>query len=199
MTTIAACTINGVHAMAADGRCMGGDLVSADRAQKFLAHPYDVVTAHAGSLRTIDIVRLAGPDYDLSTADSFARFLAQVFKEHGYERDEAAGAGPPSYRQEHLHLSPAGIFEIGQELAVVPVTEGWTTAIGSGADFAIGAMDLCLRSREVGPVSSRAVVTQAVSVAMKRDAGTGGSIMVALRGAETFGPEWIDEPTEGRS
>ena len=41
-------------------------------------------------------------------------------------------------------------------------------------------------------MTARQVAVHGVTIAAKRDAGTGGLVMLALRGAETFGPEWVD-------
>lgn len=81
------------------------------------------------------------------------------------------------------------------ELEVLPVREGFPQALGSGSELAIGAMAAAAfvhgLMAEDG-LDARRLVELAVRVAMKRDAGTGGKMMLALRGADYSGPEWIE-------
>ncbi len=185
MTTIAAVSIDGVHAIAADGLLTSGDLIASLKYIKVF--DYGVVIAVAGNARISDLISFAGPNAFKSPFE-FVAFLELTYQSHYYER-ESSSTGPPNYLQEYFYLTNHGIVEIGQDLAVLPVGEGIPAAIGSGADFAIGAMESMIMVRDF---SARDLVLYAVQVAIKRENNTGGSIMLALRGTESFGPEWID-------
>lgn len=75
-----------------------------------------------------------------------------------------------------------------EELAAFLQREGFPQALGSGSELAIGAMEALMSGGSPVVLPAQEIVVRAVRIAMKRDAGTGGKIMLALRGAENFGP-----------
>lgn len=198
MTTIAAATFAGVHAIAADGRAVAGSLVVTEDAVKLFALGAGavvrgvvvrgVVVAASGDLRTLNLVSKLPAAHESSPA-CLAAQLKELFDAQGYAPqagDEQAGTAP-CWTQEFFRMDDSGISWIGQDLSVSPVREGFPQALGSGTELAIGAME-ALTDLDM---SARQVVVAALRSSMKRDAGTGGKIMLALRGTENFGPERI--------
>ncbi len=196
MTTIAAASVNGTHALAADGLSVAGSLVVSESVEKLfvLSLPADLdgwpVVGVDGDLRTVNLVAALPSDHEVSPA-GFAAQLKELYEAQGYppqSGDDHAG-GAPCWTQEAFRMDDSGIWWIGQDLSLTPVREGFPQALGSGMELAVGAMTLL--DDEECALSARDLVVRAVRVAMKRDAGTGGKIMLATRGAENFGPEWI--------
>ncbi len=191
MTTIAAAAVDGVHALASDGRAVAGSLIVADDVEKVVGMlgGIGVVAATAGDLRTVDLMR--GLELESRTPEAFARQLKALYEAENYlPQDGGDHAGTaPCWTQEHFFMTEAGVWWISQDMSVAPLRENLPAAIGTGSELAIGAMESLLSVQS--DVTAAALVLHAVRVAMKRDAGTGGGIQLALRGAETFGPEWI--------
>lgn len=192
MTTIAAATMNGVHALAADGQSMAGSEILTARLTK-LIKVGDALVGAAGNGQTLDLLKALDSSSGESV-EAFAQSIRKAMNAAEYKKDDSDN-GAPNYHQSFLYLSDRGVWEVFSSLGSQIVETDFPTGIGSGCEYAVGAMESmskCYAEFYVGdPMrrpSARDLVLHAVEVAMKRDAGTGGKIMLALRGAETFGP-----------
>jgi len=186
MTTVAAASVGGVHALAADGMTCDGPDVIALRNTKL--HGYgSAVIAGAGNLSTSNILAKLDHGGEKSVSE-VVEFLRREYRRADWKSVDGE-VGAPIYGQEQLIVTDEGIWKIGVDLSILEVETTLPVAIGAGADYAIGAMESMRWTFET--LTARDLVLHAVHVAMKRDNATGGSIMLALRGAETFGPEWV--------
>jgi ATP-dependent protease HslVU (ClpYQ) peptidase subunit len=196
MTTIAAASVDGVHALAADGRGMCGYEIQGGSRPKLVPYGKAVIGC-AGSGEAVEIVESLpreDPGHLLHTPGdvlAFAAAVKQRMKASGWEVTKEERSAP-DYGASFLYLSGAGIWRVYGRLSTAKMDADHPLAIGNGMEYAIGAME-AMTSAGVSPVvlPAQEIVALAVRVAMKRDAGTGGKIMLALRGGETFGPEWV--------
>lgn len=155
MTTIVAAEMKGEVVWAWDSQVtMGGEGAELEYDKVF--HNGSAVVGLAGAivdsqtLRYTDLPELDTWDIDRWVTEKLAKRIKKKTKYHGRILTEVGGR----------------VYEIGQEGSWVRNTSG-IYAIGSGADYAMGAM---LTGANPG---------QAVMVAAQLDLGTGGTIIMA--------------------
>lgn len=179
MTTIAACSRFGVHAIAADGRAMcGGGYQNAKQVKLYATG--DAVAGMAGSYEAIQLAR-ATLAADSQTPEDFAREWKESMVAAGLQVIKE-DCNLPDFGIRCLYVSTGGIWRIYGRMGAIRMEDDLPMAVGSGEEYAIGAMTSVFQVETAEEMSARDVVVHA-----------GGGIMVATRGAETFGPEWIDE------
>jgi len=188
VTTIAAASVNGVHALAADGMTRAGSDLIALRSRK-IHQCGDAVAAGSGDVSCCNILA----SIEASEIKDFVESLRRAYGQGGWRSAEGE-IGAPVYGPNQLFVNAEGVWKIGVDLSFLRIEEGLPAAIGAGMDYAIGAIESMsvLTKDFTGAVApARDLVVHAIKIAIKRDAGTGGGIMLALRGAENFGPDWI--------
>lgn len=190
MTTVAALSLNGVIAVCADGRETYDNDISEERRAKIWELPGGGLIALAGDSRTrnlFDLKVLPKID-DRSTAHDIAGAFKEAMDAEGYGKSDDIGSR--CYGFGGIVVIGSVIWQISNDLHTDTVRERWPQALGSGERFAIGAMEAMLALGVPGTADE--IVRLAVWAAMRRDSGSGGSVMLALRGAIVDGPRWLD-------
>jgi ATP-dependent protease HslVU (ClpYQ) peptidase subunit len=137
-----------VTTIACDGKSMAGD------GQR--DHCGTIIATDAAKVRKLSDGRILGTSGDVSFGIEFEEWLLTGGEKPKLQGDSAFSA---------IILHPDGTAEFsGHECVLIPLSLPF--AIGSGMDFAIGAME-CGRT-----------ALEAVQIASKRDAHTGGQITV---------------------
>lgn len=184
MTTVAAAFKDGVYALASDGMISCGSEIQSNRQAKLIKHG-EAVIGWSGAVEAREIVEAMTPK---SNAKDFAHSVLLLMKEGDWEVIKEEG-NAPCYGGSFLYLSTEGVWRVYGRMSVCKMDDDHPLAIGNGCEYAIGAMESLLSIQS--DVTTAAIVVHGIRIAMKRDAGTGGSIMLALRGVITWGPEWL--------
>lgn len=137
-----------------------GDL----RAVNLLAHVFKPPTVGAS---------LYGAKLDKFISSSFVPELKKCFEEASYSKDGEMDS-------QIMVLVNGVIYEIGVDYSWARDESG-IYAIGSGGDFAIGALHATLETRKRTLATAKALARQALMIASKMDVGTAPPIYIQVQ------------------
>jgi ATP-dependent protease HslVU (ClpYQ) peptidase subunit len=139
------------------------------------------VLGYTGDGKTYDVMTRASDDLSKNeTIWDLAVAVQRVLKEADYrDIQRVEESGPPGYGQQFLAANASGIWSIGSQGTVVTPIPAWGfLAIGSGEDFAYGAVyALSLHKRSMG-FDSKQLLEHALSAAAYFDAATGEPFII---------------------
>ena len=189
MTTIAAICIGDEIAIASDGACSrGGETVpSPRRVQKIKTWGHGVAIGVAGDLRVANLV--CGIPIPPSEIENTWVAVKSILQGDGitFTPNEAGAATCGS---EFIIVANGVLYEVDGSGGMYALEKSEPAAIGSGAAFALGAMDYMMASPSL---TASDVVGDAVRCAIRRDPWTGGDVYVAKIkiGEKRFSGGWI--------
>lgn len=179
--------------IAADGRMTEGDVIRAESVEKWISVRPDLWIGCAGSYRALGVIRenvetLAEVAHDWSPQGQRVRALVVGKEIHKLARadgwlDSVADGKPRWLDVEMLIAQPGSVLHVHGTGSTLEVKD--YAAIGSGADFALGALDALVSFRRtgVGPDAEMCALA-AVKAATKRSSTCGGKIQLLSLQAE---------------
>lgn len=169
MTTIAALRTKSKTVVGADGLVCWGDEVGQYEHDKLISVRDEICIGLSGQMRAADLwrVHMTSPPVDVTSMVQMAR---GIYEAAGFGGGKSDRRGPPEFGISHILATQDGLWEIGSTLCAVPVPLDWPVAIGSGGQFAVGAME----ALSVPGADPYDVVQRALEIAARRDCKTGG-------------------------
>jgi ATP-dependent protease HslVU (ClpYQ) peptidase subunit len=180
VTTIAAANLYGRYAIAADSRLtISHSTIVSDTFDKIRrissVNGGPAYFTSAGDARLLNLADKCGFQ-DAPSVELFVKQIQSWFTTEQWA--PAEGIGAPGWGFCGVYMDHSGVWSIDGTFHFRRLAHGEVCAFGSGADFALGAMDW---ERQISPSTDAGQLAEiGVRAGIRRDSGSGGEVRVIV-------------------